>query len=331
VSKDHILVNRDFYNNQARPGYVPFVYPHPLTLVDSMDTTSPGGIAAVNDGTGTDADVTASAVRLSANWTAAADPESGILKYRYGIGTSPGAANTVGWTDNAGTSVTRAGLSLTVGAKYYFSVAAVNGAGLEGAAANSDGQVVISGPDVTAPKISNVSVINITETGATITWDTDEDATSRVLYGTDISYANNKENINLATSHSMELTGLTPGTRYHYAVAGRDEVGNETASLDHVFITLNREMKVRIYPNPFVFSSGGGVMTFALEETGNAELKIYTISGRLVKKLVIESGRNEVTWNMANEAGKSITCGLYIYALTDSKGNRRTGKIAITK
>jgi hypothetical protein len=29
----HIVENRDFYNNQQKPGYVPYPYPHPLALI----------------------------------------------------------------------------------------------------------------------------------------------------------------------------------------------------------------------------------------------------------------------------------------------------------
>ena len=40
----------------------------------------------------------------------------------------------------------------------------------------------------TKPFISNVSVVNITDTAATITWTTDEPATSLVEYGTTIDF-----------------------------------------------------------------------------------------------------------------------------------------------
>ena len=46
------------------------------------------------------------------------------------------------------TTVTKTGLTLNVGQTYFFSVQAVNGAGLTGSATNSNGQTVV---DVTAP------------------------------------------------------------------------------------------------------------------------------------------------------------------------------------
>ncbi len=103
-----------------------------------VDWTAPSCVT-VNDGTGADIDASSSLTALSANWTASADINSGISKYWYAIGTSAGATDIVNWTDNNhSTSVIKSGLNLTQGQVYYFSVKAVNGAGLN-SICNSDG------------------------------------------------------------------------------------------------------------------------------------------------------------------------------------------------
>ena len=82
---------------------------------------------------------------MSANWDASTDNESGISGYQYAIGTSAGGTQTVNWTSLGNvTTVTKTGLTLTSGQTYYFSVKAVNGAGLTGSATNSNGQTVDS-------------------------------------------------------------------------------------------------------------------------------------------------------------------------------------------
>jgi hypothetical protein len=102
----------------------------------------------VRDGTGAGSSTTGSTTQLSANWDMSTDPESGIKGYQYAIGTTAGGTQTVNWTDLAYvSSVTRSGLSLTVGRTYYFSVRAKNGAGLTGAATHSKGQTVVKGGD----------------------------------------------------------------------------------------------------------------------------------------------------------------------------------------
>ena len=86
---------------------------------------------------------------MSANWDASTDNESGISGYQYAIGTSLGGTQTVNWTSLGNvTTYTRTSLSLTVGQTYFFSVKAVNGAGLTGSATNSNGQTVVSGSSV---------------------------------------------------------------------------------------------------------------------------------------------------------------------------------------
>ena len=60
-----------------------------------------------------------------------------------------GGTQTVNWTSLGNvTTVTKTGLTLSVGQTYYFSVKAVNGAGLTGNATNSNGQTVV---DITPP------------------------------------------------------------------------------------------------------------------------------------------------------------------------------------
>jgi len=96
----------------------------------NIDWTTPS-CNTVNDGTSADIDTTTSLTMLSANWTASIDTNSGIVKYWYAIGTLPGEADLVTWTDNLlASTITRSGLSLTSGQTYYFSVRTENGAGL---------------------------------------------------------------------------------------------------------------------------------------------------------------------------------------------------------
>jgi alpha-L-arabinofuranosidase len=72
-----------------------------------------------------------------------------------------------------------------------------------------------------APVISSVAAIGVTSTTATITWTTDQASSSSVNYGTSTA-----QNSALVTSHSVALTGLTPGTTYSYTVAS----GSSTSS-----------------------------------------------------------------------------------------------------
>jgi spore germination protein YaaH len=110
----------------------------------NIDWTAPSA-AAVSDGSTTDIDTTYSLTQLSANWTTSADPNSGVTKYWYAIGTTPGGTDVVNWTNNLlSTSKTQTGLSLTSGQYYYFSLRSEDGAGLLSPVSSSDGQLVLT-------------------------------------------------------------------------------------------------------------------------------------------------------------------------------------------
>lgn len=92
--------------------------------------------------------------------------------------------------------------------------------------------------DTTPPAISNVTAGSITETQATITWDTDELADSQVEYGTTTAYGSvTALNASLVLSHSQELTDLSASTLYHYRVKSKDASGNLAISADQTFTT----------------------------------------------------------------------------------------------
>jgi hypothetical protein len=96
-------------------------------------------------------------------------------------------------------------------------------------------------PDTTAPVISNIQT-TIGSTTATITWDTDEDSTSKITYATEsLATATTTEEVidsTLTTSHSLELTDLATSTEYYYRVESEDASNNTATSTEDTFTTL---------------------------------------------------------------------------------------------
>ena len=87
--------------------------------------------------------------------------------------------------------------------------------------------------DTTPPLISEVAVSDTTETGATIEWSTDEEATSQVEYGTTAEYGSTTTlDEALTTSHSVTLTGLVPNwSDYRFQAKSKDAAGNEATAI----------------------------------------------------------------------------------------------------
>jgi chitodextrinase len=95
-------------------------------------------------------------------------------------------------------------------------------------------------PDTIAPVISDIAAENIQGEQATVTWTTDELASSEVQYGTSTAYE--KPSILdevLVTIHNVDLTGLSLNTIYHYLVKSEDTSGNIGSSSDQSFKTVD--------------------------------------------------------------------------------------------
>lgn len=92
------------------------------------------------------------------------------------------------------------------------------------------------GGDTTPPAISAVSPSPST-TSATVTWTTDEAATSGLEWGLTASYGSSSTNSAAVTSHSLDATGLSQATLYHYRVHSTDAAGNHAQSIDGTFTT----------------------------------------------------------------------------------------------
>lgn len=125
----------------------------------NIDWTPPAAVSSIDDGLASDITYTNSSTTLSANWNPSTDVNSGIARYYYAIGTTPGATDVLGWTDNwYNDTATATGLSLVDGQTYYYSVKAENGAGLQSAAFTSNGQTVQLALGVTEQHSTSLSV-----------------------------------------------------------------------------------------------------------------------------------------------------------------------------
>jgi hypothetical protein len=95
--------------------------------------------------------------------------------------------------------------------------------------------------DTTPPNISNVAAQSITDSSATITWNTDEPADTKVDYGT--STLNKEVYQSFPTlHHSILLTGLSSETIYNFKVTSADASGNTA-------VRNNRNAPLFTHPN----------------------------------------------------------------------------------
>jgi hypothetical protein len=127
---------------------------------------------------------------------------------------------------------------------------------------------------VDGPVISDVSANVTGETTATITWITDQPATSQVEYGLTDTYGSATAlDPTLLTGHSVDLTGLTAGTTYHYRARSMDASDNETISTDYTFTTPDLTAPLISDVTATAITATGATITWTTDEPASSQVE----------------------------------------------------------
>lgn len=224
----------------------------------NVDWTAPSLVTGLNDGTAADIDNQTNNTQLSANWTASADTHSDIERYWYAIGTTAGATDVVGWTDNwFNTSFTHTGPSLNFGSTYYVTVKTENGAGLVSSEVSADG-ITIDNP--TNPPVAGFTVFNssICAGDSILLSNSSSDATTyswTINNGATLSSntaASPYAYINTTGTYDIELTATGPG--------GSD------VSTQSIFVTVDQAPVAAATPSVFTVEVNN-IVTFTNQST----------------------------------------------------------------
>ena len=84
--------------------------------------------------------------------------------------------------------------------------------------------------DAASPAILDVRVIAISDSGATITWNTTKSSTSKVYYGTSPSLGKTVVDTNMTVNHAVSISKLSPTTLYYFDVESTDLQGHTVKS-----------------------------------------------------------------------------------------------------
>jgi hypothetical protein len=159
--------------------------------------------------------------------------------------------------------------------------------------------------DTRAPDITGVSAGADGENRATITWTTDEPSTSLVSYGRTATLGSEGSASALVSSHSVELTGLTPGTTYSYRVESADAGGNLAQSAIATFTTPPGDL---IDSRTSDFAGGTVAGTYAggtLADT-DGEVQLQPTIGEEFEGSGLPTGWTTNAWNL----GGNVTSAL---------------------
>ncbi len=125
--------------------------------------------------------------------------------------------------------------------------------------------------DTTAPVLSDIQVVGITSSTATILWRTDDRSVATVHYGTTTGYGlTAAEHEDYPRLHSISLAGLDEERTYNFRIDASNRAGLQTRSDNFTFVTLGRPW-LEISPDT-IRASEGEVFEFRLSLRNVANL-----------------------------------------------------------
>lgn len=208
-----------------------------FSFTTAPDTTAP--IITHNSASNVTADQRTCVIDLTTS-------ENATVSIEYSTDANFGSLQTV----SSSVAQTRHSLTLsnlTPSTKYYYRIKAADQAGnlsnlVEGTCTTKASDVVVimgsaETEDKTPPKISNIQVVNISGSSATIKWTTDELSDSLVEFGLTTDYGETRADRTKTAFHQLTLSGLKPNTLYNFRVSSADAKGNTALSTNQTFTT----------------------------------------------------------------------------------------------
>ncbi|MBU1110960.1 fibronectin type III domain-containing protein [Patescibacteria group bacterium] len=219
----------------------------------------------------------------------------------YGISGSLGSI--AGSASVSGTSHSVTLSNLSGGTKYYYQVRSFDAAGNTVIGKNGANYYDFTTlADTTGPVISGVAASTVSDTSATITWNTDELSTSQVVYGVSTTYGSQTtEDSTLTYQHSVTIAGLERETTYYYKVISKDAANNSTtddnSGSGYTFTTTKE-------PGQIVYIGGGGGGGISYER---ADQKPPVITDLKIDEITATSAR--VYWKTDEKASGMVEYG----------------------
>jgi hypothetical protein len=186
--------------------------------------------------------------------------------------------------------------------------------------------------DNLAPIISNVLAGSLSSSSATITWTTDQGASSQVEYGTTTAYANvTSLDSNLVTAHSQGLSALTAATTYHYRVHSANANGAETVSGDLTFTTASNSA-----PAPTIsavsatsITASGAIITWTTDQAATSRVE-YGVTSAYGSQTLLNS--NLVTAHSQSLSGlaAAMTYHYRVHSANASGAETVSGDLTFT-
>jgi hypothetical protein len=216
-------------DNASTPNYSPSNVISGTFTLSSTDPDNVGSLVA------SDSSIKASSQwNVTLTWVAPTYQGAGNLTYLVKRSTDNSTFTQVGTTTGLSYVDTTPSSAL-----YYYKIYTKDGANAQSSGTNAV-SLTPTGKWTSAPSLSTgPDAGSLTTKKATITWTTSRTSDSKIQYGTTSGSYGSVEpsNSSQVSSHSIQLTGLNPGTTYYYKAKWTDEDGNTGTSSEKSFST----------------------------------------------------------------------------------------------
>jgi hypothetical protein len=136
-------------------------------------------------------------------------------------------------------------------------------------------------------------------------------------------------------NYPVELEGYWTGDEVTLKVQASDNLGNQSVYSVVVKILSSQTIeltRIMNYPNPV--RGDHTYFIFFLSKSATIKIKIYTISGRLIRTLsppkVFLAGENRIYWNTRDEVGNRVGNGIYLYKIEASSDEIAEDKTTVS-
>jgi len=175
----------------------------------------------------------------------------------------------------------------------------------------------------------------------------DTSTTYSLWYGEDELFGTRTEVTSISEPQYQFTDSLTINSIYYWKVIAYTTSG-DTATCNQSYFRLMTEQttpttgnalsneNIYIYPNPFNPAEGDGTIRYSLKDAGNITIKIYDVSGKVVRTLIDNISKAAQTefsqrWDGKNGEGQVVANGVYFYVIQSSSGERAVGKAAVLR
>ncbi len=293
-----------------------------------------GGPVVTAPGAPTIGTATAGSASATVRWTAPAD-NGGSAITGYQVKVLDSTETQVGALRTAGATATSLNVTgLTNGTAYHFQVAATNSVGAGPFSASSN--TVTPGTTVTVPGAPTIGTATAGNASATVGWTAPANNGGSAITGYQVKVLNSAGTqvgalrTAGATATSLNVTGLTNGTAYHFQVAATNSAGAGPFSASSNTVTPNTSATVPVAPVIGTPTQGatGGTLTAIAHWSLSTNNGGSPITGYQVTALRMSSAAADATV-LSSTTSRVLGPNVKQYEMTLAAGNYRFTVVAI--